>query len=184
MNEEQELEITAGNFFGFFPEKVCSEIYAIGYNEYLKAVSTLKDTLLQDFPEKHEEIELSCSKMLDRYSQEFDKDWFPQFFAYFRKNIFTVGDTVPVYKMEMNEREANKQAHDMSLNLRHCIMATEYLNVQLVGKIRELDLEIERRKELLTKVASMEQKLELVRRARELEQRLEAVDLPDHPLEM
>lgn len=172
-------DLITTKFFGFFPERVYTEIYAVGHNEYLKAVTTFKEALLQEFPERHEEIELGCSQMLDRHSQEFDENWFIKFFTYCSKNIFTVKGHVPVYKPEMEDVEENKEAHDKSLNLRHCIMATEYLNVQLLGKIRILDVEIEERKKLLAKVLKTEQKLELVKRAKELEQRLDAMDLHD-----
>lgn len=165
-------------FFGYFPERFYQEIYAVGYNEYLNGVNALKATLLEHFPESQEEIEFNCSKMLDKYSKEFDKKWFAGFSRYCSKNLFTVKDHVPIYKPEMEPVEENRVAHDKSLNLRHCIMATEYLNVQLLGKVKELDEEIERRKQLLTKVSEMEQKLQLVKRAKELELRLDALDKP------
>lgn len=177
----QDLVTTA--FFGFLPERVYTEIYAIGHNEYLKAMSALRASLLEEFPEKHELIELGCSKMLDRYSQEFGKTWFVRFTGYCRSNLFTIKDHIPVFKPEMEAVEENRLAHDKSLNLRHCIMATEYLNVQLLGKIRELDVEVEKRKGLLAKMAKTKQKLEVVKRAKELEQELDTVDLPDQPLE-
>lgn len=177
-------DLVTTKFFGFFPERLYTEIYAIGHNEYLSGVSALKRSLLEDFPERQQEIEVGCSKMLDRYSQEFGKKWFTNFSAYCSKNVFTIKDHVPVYKPEMEHIEENKVAHDKSLNLRHCIMATEYLNVQLLGKIKELDIELERRKELLAKATEREQKLELVKQAKDLEQQLDAVDLSDQPLEM
>lgn len=34
-------------FFGFEPEKVYDEVYAIYYNEFLQAAEYLRDTLLQ-----------------------------------------------------------------------------------------------------------------------------------------
>ena len=184
--DSMDEEISAAAFFGFIPDKVYAEVYAVGHNEYLKAVSALKDALLQEFPEKRDKIELGCSKMLDRYGQELDKNWFANFLTYCSKNIFTIKDAVPIYKAEMEDQDANKQAHDLSLNLRHCIMATEYLNVQLLGKLKELDVEIESRKELLVRLAETEQKLEAVKTARELDQQLAAkmVELPEPPLEM
>lgn len=172
----EDLVIT--KFFGYFPEDFYQEIYAVGYNEYLNGVNALKATLLEHFPQRQEEIEVNCSKMLDKYSHEFDKKWFARFSEYCSKNLFTIEDHVPVYKPEMEPMEENRVAHDKSLNLRHCIMATEYLNVQLLAKMRELDAEIERRKGLLTKVSETEQKLQLVKRAKELEQRLDALDQP------
>lgn len=177
-------DLVTTKFFGFLPEKLYTEIYAVGHNEYLNGVTALKGSLLGDFPERQEEIELGCSKMLIRYSQEFDKKWFARFSGYCSKNVFTIKDHVPVYKPEMEHVEENRLAHDKSLNLRHCIMATEYLNVQLLGKIRELDMELERRRELLVKVSKMEQKLELVKKAKELEHQLDAVNLSDQPSEM
>jgi hypothetical protein len=32
-----------------------------------------------------------------------------------------------------------------SINLRHCSMVTEYLNVQLLGRVRELDADREKK---------------------------------------
>lgn len=165
-------------FFGFYPQQLYTQIYAVGYNEFLKAVSILKDNLLQEFPEKEKEIEMSCSKMLDRYSQEFDKEWFHQFMVYCSKNIFAVQPTIPIYKPEMEAVEANRQAHTKLQNLRHCIMATEYLNAQLLGKLRELDAEITKRKDLLSRVIQTEQKLAYVKRAKELERHLETIEQP------
>lgn len=176
--DDRVISVIATKFFGFYPEQLYTEIYAVGYNEYLKAVSTLRETLLQEFPEKQEEIELNCSRMLDKYSQDFDRRWFALFLDYCSKNIFTVKQNIPIYEPVLEAVEPNRQAHDNSLNLRHCIMATEYLNVQLLGKLGELDSELEKRKVLLSEVAKVEQKLELVEGARELEQHLNAVGLP------
>lgn len=171
-------DLIATKFFGFYPQQLYTEIYAVGHNEFLKGVSLLKETLVQEFPEKEKEIELNCSKMLDKYSQEFDQEWFAKFLVYCSKNIFTVANQIPIYKPEMEPVEANEQAHEKSQNLYHCIMATEYLNVQLLGKLRKLDAEIARRKELLLKVTQTEQKLALVKRAKELEQHLDNVEQP------
>jgi len=118
-------DLITTKFFGFVPAQFYTEIYAVGYNEYLKAVSTLRETLLQEFPEKGEEIELSCSKMLEKYSQDFDQRWFSSFVRYCSKNIFTVKNHIRIYNPEMEPVEANQQAHITSSNLRHCIMATE-----------------------------------------------------------
>ncbi len=174
----------ASKFFDFPPEQLYTEIYAIGHNEYLKAMSLLKETLLQELPEKQEEIELSCSKMLESYYNEFDQEWFAKFLDYCRKNIFTVSDSIPVYQPELEPVEENKQAHHKYLNLRHCIMATEYLNVQLLGKIKAQDAEIERMKMLLAKAVQLEQKLELVKKAQEIERKIDAAQLSEHPPEM
>lgn len=172
-------DLVTTKFFGFYPEELYTAIYAIGHNEYLKAVRTLKETLLHEFPEKEEEIELKCGQMLEAYSQEFDQKWFSKFMGYCSNNIFTVKPNIPVYKTEMEDIESNQQADAKSLNLRHCIMATEYLNVQLLGKLRDVDAELERRKELLAKTVRTEQKLESVKRGKELEQRLNSVELPE-----
>lgn len=169
-------DLVVAKFFGDFPERFAQEIYAVGYNEYLNGVNSLKATLLEQFPERKEEIEVSCSKMLDAYNDKFDKQWFLGFFECCKRVLFTIKDHVPIYRPEMEPVEENRLAHDKSLNLRHCIMATEYLNVQLLGRVRELDVEIERRKKVLDEISKTEQKLQLVKRARELEQRLDALD--------
>ena len=174
-------DLTATKFFGFYPDQLYIELYSVGYNEFLKSVTALRERLVQELPDKEGEIELGCSKMLERYSLDFDKEWFAKFLAYCSKNIFQVQPHTPIYKPEMDGVEANRLAHDKSLDLRHCIMATEYLNVQLLGKLKELDAEVERRKELLFKLIQTEQKLELVKRAKELETQLNNVDLPVTP---
>ena len=169
-------DLVVAKFFGYFPESFAREIYAVGYNEYLNGVNALRATLLEQFPERKEEIEVSCSKMLDRYNEEFDKKWFAGFSKYCMDALFTIKDHVPIYKPEMEPMEENRSAHDKSLNLRHCIMATEYLNVQLLGRVRELDAEIERRKKVLVEISKTERKLQLVKRAKELERRLDALE--------
>jgi hypothetical protein len=171
-------DLSVTKFFGYVPEKFYHEIYVVGYNEYLNGVNALRTTLLEQFPDRQEEVEVNCSKMLDKYSKDFDKKWFTMFSTYCSKNLFTINSHVPIYRAELECVEENRLAHDKSLNLRHCIMATEYLNVQLLGRVRELDAEIERRKSLLTKLSKTEQKLQLVKRAKELEQRLDALEQP------
>lgn len=168
--------LVATKFFGFPPKQVYTEIYAIGHNEYLKAVSVLKETLQQEFPEKQEEVEVNCSKMLEDYYHEFDQGWFDKFINYCSRNIFSVGSNIPVYKPEMEDVDGNQQAHTKFLNLRHCIMATEYLNVELLGKIKAQDAEIERRKQLLAKAVQLEQKLEVVKRAQDIEKKIDALE--------
>ena len=169
-------DLIESKFFEFYPQKLYTEIYSVGYNEFLKAVGILRETLVQKFPEKEKEIELSCGKMLEAYSHDFDKKWFSSFLVYCSKNIFSVNERVPVYKPEMDAVEANKDAHEKSQSLRHCIMATEYLNIQLLGKLKELDAEIATRKELLLELMQTEEKLALVRRAKELNKRLDSVE--------
>lgn len=176
--------LVAAKFFGFPPEQLYTEIYAIGHNEYLKAVSVLKETLLQEFPENQEEIEVKCSKMLEGYYHEFDQKWFDKFIDYCSKNIFSVRDNIPVYKPELEDVAGNRGAHEKFLNLRHCIMATEYLNVQLLGKIKAQDAEIERRKLLLAKTVQLEHKVELVKRAQDIEKKIDALQPLEHPPEM
>lgn len=178
-------DLAIAKFLGFCPEKFYCEVYGVGYNHYLRAVDKLKEVLLQEFPEKQEEIETSCGLMLDTYSQQFDRDWFMHFIQYCSKNIFVVHPNTPLFDPELDAVEENQQASDKTVNLCHCIMATEYLNIQLLGRLRRLDAEIESRKELLAKVIKTEQKFEAVKRAKELlEQGIieEEMELPEHAI--
>lgn len=184
MDPESKKNLVATKFFGFLPAQIYSEIYAIGHNEYLKAVSVLKETLILEFPEKIEKVELTCSKMLESYYHDYSDKWFKNFQEYCIKNIFEVGEHIPVYRPEMEDVQGNKQAPTNFLNLRHCIMATEYLNVQLLGKVKAQDAEIHRTKVLLAKATQLEQKLELVKRAQEIERRIDVVQSSEHQPEM
>ena len=175
--------LVATKFFGFDPDTFCIEIYSVGYNEYLKAVSTLKEVLQQEFPEKQEDIEERCSRILETHFLQLD-DWYCKFVEYCKKNIFVVHDRTPVYNPQLEEVEDNRQAPDKALSLSHCFMATEYLNSQLQGKLRELESEIKKRKELLADIVKTEETLELARKAKDLEQELDSVcgvELPDQP---
>ncbi len=178
-------DLVATKFFGFSPEQLYLDIYGIGYNEYLVAVTALKETLLEQFPEKREMIKLSCSNMLLSYNEEFDQKWFSYFIQYCSKNIFVIDENTPVYMPELEDVKGNKLAPDRAVNLCHCIMATEYLNIQLLGRLKELDSEIAKRKELLLEIGKTEQKLEVVQKAKELDQRLNLITEvhPEHTLE-
>lgn len=164
-------ELVATEFFGFDPDRLYHEVYAIGYNEFLAAVSTLKETLLEEFPDKQEEVEKGCSSLLTSYSDQFDEEWFKEFLTYCSKNIFVVPRQVPVYAEAMGKEE-NQSASEKVEDLRHYIMATEYLNSQLEARLQEMDKEITRHKLLLEQVRAVEVRLQVVGRARELEEQL------------
>ena len=161
----------AAEFFGFDPDRLYHEVYAIGYNEFLAAVSTLKETLLEEFPDKQEEVEKGCSSLLTSYGEQFDEEWFKEFITYCSKNIFVVPRQVPVYA-EVMGKEENQRVVEKVEDLRHYIMATEYLNSQLQARLQEMDKEIVRREALLEQVRSVEDKVKVVGRARELEGQL------------
>ena len=168
---ESSNELVASEFFGFVPEKLYEEVYAISYNEFLAAVTSLKEVLLQEFPEKREEVERGCSSLLASYGKHFDQQWFTKFLQYCSKNIFTVPRHVPIYEEGLGKEE-NQGAILRLEELRHCIMATEYLNSQLQARVKEMDAEIKRRISLLQQLKKAERKEELLQRARELEGQL------------
>ena len=173
----------ASEFFGFVPEKLYQEVYAIGYNEFLVAVTSLKEVLLQEFSEKQEEVESACSSLLASYGKQFDQQWFTKFLQYCSKNIFVVPRHVPVYEEDLGKEE-NQEAILRLEELRHCIMATEYLNSQLQARVKAMDAEIEKRTTLLQQVKKAELREEILQRARELEGQLKQMTsslfLEDH----
>lgn len=173
---------SAIKFLGFQPNMLYHEIYAIGYNEFLKAVSALKETLIQEFPEKQEAIEESCGRMLKSYSEEYDEKWFAKFVEYCSGNIFVVSPRIPLYDAELEAVEENGQAPEKAVNLHQSIKATANLNKKLLERLQELDTEIKKRKELLARVVKTEKKMELVKRVKELEQQLNSVaeQLPEY----
>lgn len=165
-------DLAASEFFGFVPEQLYHEIYAVGYNEFLAAVSSLRKALLTEFPDKHEEVEHGCVKLLASYSERFDQR-FTKLVQYLAKNIFLVPRHVPVYDSELAETHENKEALFRVKELRYRIMATEYLNTKLVEQSRELDIEIAKRKALLAEVSAAEEKAEKVKEVKKMEEELQ-----------
>ena len=176
----------ADKFFGFVLDKLYLEIYALGYNEYLKAVTVLKETLLGEFPERKMEVERSCSEMLIKYSEDFEEIWFKKFTSYCNNNLFMVPPQVPAYDPELEKVEDNKEGHEMYANLHHSILASGYFNSQLMERLKHLEDEIEKREVLLAKVANTEKLLEVLKQSDALEQRISAMVVPqlrEHELE-
>lgn len=164
-------ELVATEFFGFPPDKFYHEVYAIGYNEFLTAVSSLRDVLIKEFPEKQEEVDEGCSTLLASYSKQFDQKWFAKFLQYCSKNIFVVPRQVPMYPKDMDV-EGNQEALARVDELRHFTMATEYLNSHLEAHVSAMDEEIKKRRDLLQWARVVESRLKGVERARELEEQL------------
>ena len=164
-------ELTATEFFGFSPDELYNEVYAIGYNEFLAAVASLRETLLQEFPERAEEVKKGCSELLASYSKQFDQEWYTKFLQYCTKNIFTIPRHVPIYGDDLG-REENEGACSRLEELRHRIMTTEYLNSKLQARIHEMDREVERRKAVIQQIKETESRVGLLKRARELEGQL------------
>jgi len=164
-------EVVATEFFGFAPDKFYHEVYAIGYNEFLTAVSSLRDVLIKEFPEKQEEVDEGCSALLASYSKQFDQKWFAKFLQYCSKNIFVVPRQVPVYPKDMDV-ERNQEGLSRVDELRHFTMATEYLNSHLEAHVWAMDEEIKKRRDLLQWARVVDSRLKGVERARELEEQL------------
>ncbi len=159
------------DFFGFVPEQLYHEVYAIGYNEFLGAVSSLREALLLEFPDKEEEVESGCSSLLSSYEQQFDREWFARFLQYCSKNIFVVPRHVPVYEEDLGRGDGCKKLDE----LRHRIMAVEYLNAQLRVRLREVNGEVGRRRALLVRLREAEKRQGVLRKARELEAQIREV---------
>lgn len=164
-------DLAASEFFGFVPEQLYHEIYAVGYNEFLAAVSSLRRTLLSEFTEKQQEVEEGCRQLLASYSERFDQR-FTKLVQYLSKNIFLVPRHVPVYNSDLAETTENKEALFRVKELRYRIMATEYLNTKLLEQTRELDAEIAKRKALLADIAAAKEKDDEVKKIKETERKL------------
>ena len=174
-------DLVRDKFFGLIVEKFCAEIHAVGYNEYLKAVTVLKETLMEEFPEKKEAVERGCGEMLKKFSEEFENIWFNKFFSLCKSNVFEVPPEVTVYDPELEKVEENQKAQETCVNLQQTIMASKYLNLQLVERIKKMDDEITERKALLAKLASTEELIEIVKKGELLQQKICAfVQLPEH----
>ncbi len=167
-------ELVSTDFFGFVPDQLYQEVYAIGYNEFLAAVSSLREVLLQEFPDKEEEVERGCGHLLVTYEQQFDQRWFARFLQYCSKNIFTVPRHVPVYDEDLG-REGSEGAHAKLQELRHRIMAVEYLNAKLHSRLKEMDGEIKMTEALLVRVRETERRQGVLEKARELERQLQEI---------
>ena len=165
-------DLAASEFFGFVPEQLYHEIYAVGYNEFLAAVSSLRDKLLSEFPENKQEVDNGCKQLLASYSDHFDQS-FTKLVQYLAKNIFVVPRHIPVYKDDLADTKENKEALFRVKELRYRIMATEYLNTKLDEQAKELDAEIAKRKALLQDVAVAEKKAEKVKEIKEKERELQ-----------
>lgn len=172
--------LVTADYFRFFPDKFYLQLYVVGYNEYLKAVAVLRETLLGEFPERKEEVEKGCGEMLSKFSDEYD-GVFKNFASYCAKNLFVVPNHVPVYDLELEKVEENRLAHEAHAKLQHTVMANEYFNSQLKERLRTLKDGVKERKALLAKVANTEWQLEVLNKCDALEQRIHAaVQLPEH----
>lgn len=164
-----ELGLVATEFFGFVPDQLYHEVYAVGYNEFLTAVTSLREVLHGEFPDKKDEIEVGCSNLLASYSHHFDREWFQVFLQYCSKNIFTIPRHIPVYGSDV---VSDDTVLDEVEEMRYRITATHYLNKQLEAKIQEIDKEIAASKELLVKIEQAESMCRTLQTTKELEYKL------------
>lgn len=129
-------ELVAWEYFGFHPNRLYSEIYAVGYNEFLCGVSALRDALLAEYPEpeRQREIQQGCDQLLASYSRNLDDKWFQKFIQYCSSNVFTIPSQVNVYKgmTRCDDTERSDKTH-------HKLMAIHYLNTKLQQRIKQLD---------------------------------------------
>lgn len=172
---DEELYMLATEFFGFHPGKLYQEIYAVGYNEFIEAVKTLKEALHKKFPNKTDEIDTSCDAFLSEYFETFDKKWFKKFSDFCSKNTFKIPEHIPVYDPELDERVANKEAPVRLRLLKNKVLSMEYFNSQLVQKIKEVDDLIKERESLRDRIERMKIKVEVIKKGREMELELRSI---------
>ena len=127
-------ELVAWQYFGFHPNRLYGEIYAVGYNEFLCAVSALREALLAEFPEpeRQREVQDGCDQLLASYSRSLDQKWFHKFVQYCSSNVFTVPAQVSVYGDIRRDGGAVDEVN-------HQLLATLYLNFRLQQRIDLLD---------------------------------------------
>ena len=127
-------ELVTWQYFGFHPNKLYGEIYAVGYNEFLCAVSALRDALLAEFPEpeRQREVQDGCDQLLASYSRSLDEKWFHKFVQFCTSNVFTVPGQVSVYEAMFCEEKSVD-------GVNHQLLATLYLNCRLQQRIDLLD---------------------------------------------
>lgn len=132
-------ELVAWEYFGFHPNRLYHEIYAVGYNEFLCAVSALRDALLGEFPERQSEIQHGCDQLLASYSRNLDEKWFQKFIQFCSSNVFTIPPQLSVYTGLQRREEGEKGPCAAVDELHHRLMATQYLNCKLRERIELLD---------------------------------------------
>lgn len=135
-------ELVAWEYFGFHPNRLYHEIYAVGYNEFLCAVSALRDALLSEFPDpkRQSEVHQGCGQLLASYSRNLDEKWFQKFIQFCSSNVFTVPPQGAVYSgVERREEEEERGACAAVDELHHKLMATQYLNCKLRERLELLD---------------------------------------------
>ena len=197
-------ELVAWEYFGFHPNQLYEEVYAVGYNEFLTAISVLRDALLEEFPElqQQEEIQRGCSLLLASYSQKMDENWFRKFVDFCNRNVFTIPRLVRVYDKERiedkkeegekkgkgeeeekrdgresGEEEVKDVTAGVELERVHSgILAVEYLNCKLQKRLGEAVREVGERRQLLSRVREEMKKMELVEAAVQLERELERME--------
>ena len=129
-------ELVAWEYFGFHPNQLYHEIYAVGYNEFLSAVSALRDALLIDYPEpeRQREVQQGCDQLLASYSRSLDDKWFQKFIQFCSANVFTVPPQVSVFG-DMRREEGASTVDEVH----HKLLATHYLNSKLQKRIELLE---------------------------------------------
>ena len=167
-------DLSAIDFFGIVPEQLYLEIYAVGYNEFLAAISSLRKTLLGEFPDCQEEVEQGCSLLLASTNEHFDQR-FAMLMQYLAKNILVVPRHIPVYKSDMANLDLNKEALFRVKELRYRIMATEYLNTKLSQRLQDVDAKIAKREVVLIEIAEAETNRMKVEKIKEIERELQAI---------
>ena len=130
-------ELVAWQYFGFHPNHLYGEIYAVGYNEFLRAVSALRDALLAEFPEpeRQREVRDGCDQLLASYSHCLDEKWFQKFIQFCSSNVFTVPAHVRVFGDVEREKEERKSVDEVN----HKLLASLYLNFKLQQRIQLLN---------------------------------------------
>ena len=161
-------------FFEFFPENIYKDLYGIGYNEFLKVATSMKETLMDEFPEKKDMIEKNCSDMLDHFQTEYDK-WYKSFTGYCDRNVFRLPPNLSIYGPEMEKSEEVEEYKFLQDQL----LAQAYRRKLLIQKLSSTEDEIEKRKALRDKVSRTEELVHFVRKCEVLDQRIRAAKLSE-----
>ena len=161
--DSEDREFNFRKFFGFFPEKLYQDLYGLGYNEFLKAAGSIKETLINQFPEKKELIEKYCSEMLDHFTEEYERSWFQPFTVYCSRNVFVLPPNMNVWEQEetLEHRELQEK-----------LLAQEVKHSQLVEKLARTEEAIARKRALYEKLSRTEELVEITKQCQGLDERV------------
>jgi len=160
-SEDRALDLR--KFLGFFPEKLYEDLYGLGYNEFLKAAASIKETLVSQFPGNKELIEKYCSEMLEHFTEEYERFWFEPFTRYCSQNVFVLPPSLDVWGQEetLEHRELQEK-----------LLAQEVNHSQLVENLARTEEEIARKRALYDKLSRTEELVAVTKQCQALDERV------------